>query len=77
MSPLCYKILAGNKLWGRYLARVWRVLDRRCHECGDVPQLAGSRQAAVCLIDGKVRCVTGGWRRRCAALPGGRLDAVG
>ena len=23
---------------GRYLARVWRVLDRRCHERGDVPQ---------------------------------------
>jgi hypothetical protein len=38
MSPPCSKVVAGNSLGGRYLARVWRVLDRRRHERGDVPQ---------------------------------------
>ena len=38
MSPPCSRIVAGNNLRGRYLARVRRVLDRRRHERGDVPQ---------------------------------------
>src|SRR5215475_15703564 len=37
MSSPCSKSVAGNRLRGRYLARAWRVLDRRCHERGDMP----------------------------------------
>jgi uncharacterized protein YebE (UPF0316 family) len=59
MSSPCSKIVAGNKLRGRYLARACRVLDRRCHERGDVLQ-RGSHKAAMCLIDMKIRCVTCG-----------------
>jgi hypothetical protein len=33
-------------------------------------------QGGDCLIDGKIRCVTSGWRRRYAAFSGTRLDAV-
>jgi len=55
--------VAGNKLRGRYLARAWRVLDR-----------AGVRQEVSRTW--KIRCVTCGRCRRCAALSGIRLDAV-
>jgi len=36
----------------------------------------GSYKAAICLIDVKIRCVTCGRCRRCAAPTGTRLDAV-
>jgi hypothetical protein len=36
----------------------------------------GQPQGRDCLIGGKIRCVTSGWRRRYAALSGTRLDAV-
>jgi uncharacterized protein YebE (UPF0316 family) len=57
MSSPCSKIVAGNKLRGRYLARAWRVLDRRCHERGDVPQ-RGAATRPRCAM--KIRCVTCG-----------------
>jgi len=54
MSPPCSKSLADNNLRGRYLARVWRVLDRRRHERGDVPQRGGSHKATGC---GRLTCI--------------------
>jgi hypothetical protein len=50
MSSPCSKIVAGNKLRGRYLARAWRVLDRRCHERGDVPQRGAATRPRCALL---------------------------
>jgi len=36
----------------------------------------GQPQGRDRLIDGKIRCMTSGWRRRYAAFSGTRLDAV-
>jgi hypothetical protein len=49
-SSPCSKIVAGNKLRGRYLARAWRVLDRRCHERGDVPQRGAATRPRFALL---------------------------
>jgi hypothetical protein len=50
MSSPCSRIVVGNKLRGRYLARAGWVLDRRCHERGDVPQRGAPTRPRFALL---------------------------
>jgi uncharacterized protein YebE (UPF0316 family) len=77
MSSPCSKIVAGNKLRGPVpgagLAGVRQKVSRTWRRAAT----GGSRKAAMCPIDVKIRCVTCGRCRRCVAISGIRLDAVG
>ncbi len=57
MSPPCSMIVAGDNFRGRYLARAWRVLDRRRHQTNvETCRNSGQPQGRDCLIDGKIQC---------------------
>jgi hypothetical protein len=60
MSPPCSKLVAGNRLRGRYLARVWRVLVQKASRTWRRAAPAGSHQAAVAWFD-RAGPVRGEW----------------